>query len=268
MSTVTGEAGALSSTMLTDPPRVRSTGTRASRILGGLTLAGMAWLAVFGLVLSKPDAVMGESVRYLYIHVPAAWMAYASFACTAFCGVMYLWPRTRSLAWDRFGAASAQVGLLFIALCLVTGMLWGRMTWGQFWTWDARLTLTALLAILYVGYFAIRNLPATAHQRAKRSAIVAIIAFVDIPLIRYSVDWWRTLHQTATIDLDPTIDNSMAFTMFVGAVTFTLAFAWLMLHANRVQMLEGAAESSGLDDAIAARHAEARHEAGAAGGVA
>jgi heme exporter protein C len=239
-------------------PRVRSTGTKASRVLGLLSLIGIGWLVLFGLVISRPDVTLGESVRLLYVHVPAAWMAYASFACTAFCGVMYLIPRTRSLAWDRFGAASAQVGLLFIALCLVSGMVWGKMTWGLYWTWDARLTLTALLAVLYVGYLAVRGLPATPHQRAKRSAIIAIVAFVDIPLIRVSVDWWRTLHQDASIDLDPTIDGSMAFTLFVGAVSFTLVFAWLLLHANRVQMLEAAAETSGLDAAIAARHAEAR----------
>ena len=136
------------------------------------------------------------------------------------CSVLYLWPRTRSLTLDRFAGASAEIGVLFTGLALVTGMLWGRPTWGVFWTWDARLTSTALLFLLFLGYLAIRRLPAPPEQRAKRAAIAGLIAFIDVPIVHLSVEWWRSLHQDATVarrDLDAQLDGTMLFTLFLVA---------------------------------------------------
>jgi heme exporter protein C len=235
----------------------RGTGTKGSRILGLASLVGLAVLALYAFVITPADVVQGESVRFIYLHVPSANLAYLAFALTAFSGVMYLWKRTRSLVWDRLAGAAAEVGLLFTGICLITGMLWGKMTWGVYWTWDARLTTTALLFVLFLGYVAIRRLPAPFEVRAKRSAIAGIIAFVDVPIVHLSVEWWRTLHQRSTIKtLDPTIDGIMLFTLFMGFVVFLVVFTWLLWHRYRLAVLEDRVEERGLDDAIAERLAE------------
>jgi heme exporter protein C len=236
-----------------------TTGTKGTRILGVLALVGMAWLVLFGLVLSPADEVQGEAVRMLYIHVPTAWLAFLSFGVTALGSALYLVPKTRSLAWDRMAGASAEIGVLFTALTLVAGAIWGRLTWGVYWTWDARLTTTALLFVLFLGYLAIRRLPTTPEQRATRCAIAGLIAFVDVPIAHLSVQWWRTLHQQATIKTigDVEISGSMLFTLFVGVVAFTLFYLWAMLHKTRVMRMEDALDEHGLELAIAERRAEA-----------
>ena len=127
-------------------PQVTSTGTKATRVIGALALVGLGWLLLFGLVLSPPDENQGEAVRMLYLHVPTVWLAYLAFGVTALGSIFYLIPKTRSLAWDRLAGASAEIGVLFTGLTLVAGAIWGRITWGVYWTWDARLTTTALLS--------------------------------------------------------------------------------------------------------------------------
>jgi heme exporter protein C len=238
---------------------VTGTGTKATRVIGIMALVGLAWLLVFGLVLSPPDEVQGEAVRMLYIHVPTAWLAYLAFGVTALGSGLYLFPKTRSLAWDRMAGASAEIGVLFTGLTLVAGAIWGRITWGVYWTWDARLTTTALLFVLFVGYLALRRLPATHEQRAKRCAVAGLIAFVDVPIVHLSVSWWRTLHQPATVKSIGNVDisGSMLFSLFVGVVAFTLVYVWLMIHKMRVMVLEDELDDRGLDLALEERRAEA-----------
>jgi heme exporter protein C len=238
---------------------VATTGTRGSRLLGAAALVALAALLVLGLIVSPDDIVQRETVRLMYVHVPSAWLAYLSFFVTAACSVLYLVPRTRSLTWDRIAACSAELGVLFTALALITGSIWGNLTWGVFWTWDARLTSTALLFLLFLGYLALRRLPAPPAVLAKRSAIAGIVAFLDVPIVHFSVEWWRGQHQEPTIlraDRDPQIDGTMLFTLFVGVVAFTLVYLWLMLHRNRVAMMERTLDEQGLEQAIAERHAE------------
>ena len=119
--------------------------------------------------------------------------------------LLYLWPRTRSFFWDRLAASAVEVGAVFSALTLVTGSLWGRPVWGVWWTWDARLTSTALLLLLEIGYLALRRVPADPDVRARRCAVAALLVAVDVPIVHFSVDWWNTLHQGGTI-LDPGFD--------------------------------------------------------------
>jgi heme exporter protein C len=133
------------SSSLDASPRDRVTGTQFTRGLGILVLAGMVLLVVLGLFVSPADVNQGESVRIMYAHVPGAWLAYLAFVITGISSAAYLWKRTRSLTWDRIAGASAEVGVLFMGISLVTGSLWGRITWGTYWTWDARLTTTAFL---------------------------------------------------------------------------------------------------------------------------
>ena len=232
------------------------TGSRASRIIGILALLGVAALLFFGLVASPADKVQGDSVRLMYIHVPVATVAFLAFGVTAFCSVMYLWKRSQF--WDLAAGASAEIGVVFTALTLVTGSIWGRPTWGVFWVWDARLTTTAILLVLFLGYLAVRRLPADPEVRSKRAAIAGLIAFVDVPIVHFSVEWWRTLHQGPTISrLDPQIDGLMLFSLMLGIVVMLVVYLWLMIHRFRVEYLLEQVEAHGLEQAIAERRAEA-----------
>ena len=239
--------------------RDRVTGTPFTRVLGFVTLAGIVWLVFFGLVVTPPDRDQGESVRIMYAHVPGAWLAYLAFVVTAISSAMYLFRRTRSLVWDRIAGASAEIGVLFMGISLVTGSLWGRITWGMFWTWDARLTTTAFLFITYVGYLAVRNLGGTHHQRARRSAVLALLAVLEIPLVHFSVRLWNSLHQEASVagNTDVTMDGLMLFTLFLGVIVFTLMYVWMLMHRQRVLTMQDMMDDVGLDAALRERRAEA-----------
>jgi heme exporter protein C len=212
------------------------------------------------LFVTPADVNQGESVRIMYAHVPGAWLAYLAFVVTAVSSAAYLWRRTRSLTWDRIAGASAEIGVLFMGISLVTGSLWGRLTWGTFWTWDARLTTTAFLFVTYVGYLAVRNLGGTHHQRARRSAVLALLAVLEIPLVHFSVELWNSLHQEASVagNTDVTMDGLMLFTLFLGVIVFTLMYVWLVLHRQRSLAMQDLIDDTGLDAAIAARRSEVR----------
>ena len=237
----------------------RATGTRATRVLGIVTLVMLGWLGLFGLVLSPADVDQGDAVRIMYVHVPTVWLAYLAFIVTAVCSALYLFGKRHSLGFDRVAGASAEIGVVFMALTLISGSLWGRITWGVYWQWDARLTTTALLFVTYIGYLAVRGLDGTRERRARRSAVIGLLAVVEIPLVHWSVRLWRSLHQEATIldtDLDVDIDGLMLFSLFVGVVAFTLLFVWLLLHRSRTIALDDLLADRGIDRAIAERRAE------------
>jgi len=237
-----------------------ATGTQATRVLGLLAIVVMLWVVVSGLVFTPQDVVQGESVRIMYVHVPSAWIAYLAFILTAVASASWLIGKKHSMGFDRFAGASAEVGVMFMAITLLTGSLWGRLTWGEFWQWDPRLTTTAFLFVTYLGYLAVRRLDGSAEQRARRSAIMALLAVLEIPLVHFSVVIWRSLHQGATV-LNPSgdvkLDDLMLFTLFSGVVGFTLVFLWLVLHRQRTMLLVDVVNSRGLDAAIADRRAEA-----------
>lgn len=233
----------------------RPTGTRFTRVLGAAVILGMAWLVLFGLFLSPNDEKQKAGVRILYIHVPTAWLAYLAFIVTGVSSAAYLFKRTRSLTWDRIAGASAEIGVLFMGITLVTGSLWGRISWGIFWTWDSRLTTTAFLFVTYIGYLAVRNLGGTHQQRARRSAIIALLAVLEVPLVHFSVKWWRPLHQQESV-AEGKLSGLMLFSLFVGLIAFTLLYVWLLLHRQRVMAMEDALDDQGLDVALAERRAE------------
>jgi len=225
-----------------------------SIVLGWTALAALITLAILGLWVAPPDAVQGDAQRLMYVHVPAAWLAYLAFGVTALASVLYLWRRTRSPVWDRVAGASAELGVIFTGLCLVLGSMWGRPVWGTWWEWEARLVSTAVLFFLYVGYLALRRIPGPG--RAKRCAIAALIAFVDVPIVHFSVEWWRTLHQQATVfnpDLNPEIHGTMAFTLVFGVLAFTLLYVFLLDRRYTLETLEEGREERELEQAIAER---------------
>ena len=170
------------------------------RSLGPLTLGTLVLTFIMGLWVTPPDAVQGNLVRLLYVHPAIAWVAlYVSFGTTTIASALYLWPRTRSMAVDRVAFCAMEVSALFIALTLITGSIWGRPAWGVWWVWDARLTSSAILLILALGYLALRRANDDPLQRARRSAVFGILIAVNVPVIHFSVQWWKTLHQGATV---------------------------------------------------------------------
>lgn len=218
-----------------------------------LALAGISLFAWLALAVAPPDAVQGDAQRLMYLHVPAAWVSYAAYFVTAGCSVLYLVPRTRSARWDALAGASAEVGVVFTALTIVDGSLWARPIWGIWWTWDARLVTTAVLFFLYLGYLALRRVPGATHVRARRSAIVAIIAFADVPVVHLSVIWWRTLHQQPTVlnpELAPRIHGMMLATLLLGVLVYTLVYLHLLLHRYALARAEGRREELILEWAV------------------
>lgn len=244
------------------------TSSRGSRIVGALALLTLAATALYGLVLSPADEVQGDAARLLYLHVPVAIAAYLGFAITAVSSIV--WLRRRTEFWDLLAGASAEVGVVFTGLCLLTGMLWGRPIWGVYWVWDARLTSTLMLFILFIGYLALRRVLVGTPNRAKWSAVAGIVAAIDVPIVHESVNWWRTQHQTATLSATGSqIGGLMLFSLMLGMVGMVLLFWWLLIHRFRLQYLEARIDEIGLDQAIALRRAEASGHPGplAAGGT-
>jgi heme exporter protein C len=213
-------------------------GYRAQRIMGVAMLVGLAATAVIGLFAVPPDATQGDVQRLMYVHVPAAWVTFLAFGAVFLASVAYL--KTGRIQWDRVAAASAEIGVQFCALTIVLGSLWGRPVWGTWWTWDPRLTTTAVLLLIYVGYLSLRKVADSPARRARWSAVIGVIGFIDVPIVHESVVWWRSLHQQATVLRPgaPTIAGSMLATLLLGFVTFSLAYGYLMAVRLRVGRLE------------------------------
>jgi len=226
------------------------------RGLGISVVVALAITAVFALWISPRDIEQGEAVRLLYLHVPTIWIAFLAFFVTALSSVLWLVPRTRSTTWDLLAGASAEVGVVFTGITLVVGSLWGRPTWGTYWVWDARLTTTAILFFLYLGYLALRRTGSTAEERGKRCAIAALIAFADVPIVHFSVTWWQTLHQSGTVfnnKISVQIHGSMAFTLLWSVASFTLFYVYLVMRRLQLAELEEGLEERELEIAITER---------------
>lgn len=238
------------------PDAIAGVATTTSRAIGVLAIITMTWVAVAGLFLTPTDANQGDAVRIMYVHVPTAWIAYLAFIVTGLASLGLLLKKTSSLMLDRVAGACAEVGVLFMAMTLISGSLWGRLTWGTFWAWDPRLTTTAFLFVTYVGYLAVRRLGGSPQQRAQRSAVIASLAVLEIPLVHFSVVLWRSLHQSASVlspDGDIKMDGLMLFTLFSGVVGFTLTFLWLVIHRQRLLAMNDVIEERGLEAAIRER---------------
>lgn len=213
-------------------------GSRSVRYLGLSAALLLVSSAVFSLVVAPPDALQGDVQRLMYLHVPAAWLAYLAFTVTFLASVACL--KTRSLSWNHIAHGSAEVGLLFTALAIALGSLWGKPVWGAWWTWDPRLTTTAILLLVYVGYLGVQRLPANPLQRAKWAAVVGIVGFLNIPIVHFSVIWWRSLHQPPSVIRDggPSIAGSMLAALLLAVAAFTVLYAYLLVVRFRVARLE------------------------------
>jgi len=236
-----------------------STGSRTTRVIGWSAVVGMAILLWLAFERTPADLRQKDAVRLLYVHFPTVLVAYTAFIITTVGSIAYLWKRSRW--WDLVAHASAEIGTLFLALTLITGSIWGRPTWGTWWEWgDVRLMTTLMLFLMFLGYIAVRSLDVDRTVRAKRSAIVALIAVLNIPIVSQSVTWWedRTLHQQSAATRDGVYYQDLTlFTLFLGLVVFALMFSWLLVHRFRVGWLEAQIDRYGYETALAERRAEA-----------
>jgi heme exporter protein C len=236
----------------------RGTGTVVTMTLGIAAVASLAATYAVGLSL-PPTYEQGDYSKLIAVHPGLAWASYVAFGVTALASALWLWPRTRSLSWDLLAGASAEVGAVFTALTLVTGSIWGRPTWGVWWVWDARLTLSALELMLLLGYLALRRVPAASEVRARRSALAALLAVLVVPVNHFAVEWWRTLHQEGSLDLTPedSLDGKFVVAMILGFLAMTLVYAWLTAHRYRLAQREEELVADDLDAALEARRREA-----------
>jgi heme exporter protein C len=212
-------------------PSIQNKWARPIAAIGAVALVAHLTL-VFG--FTPDDDLMGFVQKIMYLHVPSIWVAYLAFFIVFACSIAYLWKRDS--AFDRVARASAELGVLFCGAALATGSIWGRPTWGTYWVWDARLTTTLLLFLIFVGYLLLRAYSPPGERQARSAAVVAIVGFLDIPLIHVSVEWWRTLHQPSTLFKlgaegapKPAMPPELLWPLFSGLVALTIVYAALML---------------------------------------
>jgi len=210
---------------------------KATRILGALALFFVVLGLYWGLVMAPPDAYQGDTQRIMYLHIPSILIAYLSFFIVFVGSCLFLWKRERRD--DVLAYAAAEIGVLFTALTIIEGAIWGKPTWGVWWTWDARLTLTAILLLIFIAYLMLRALIEEEDRAAVCGAILGIIGFLDIPLIHMSVYWWRTLHQPPSIlrpDKAPwdNIHPAMLVALGLNFVAFVLLYFYLLSRRIRL----------------------------------
>jgi len=212
----------------------------ARTILGAAAVILLAAAAYVGLVASPPDAFQGAYVRIMYAHVPTAWVAYLSFTIVFVNSLLYLWTRRR--AYDDVARSAAELGVLFTGLALATGSIWGKPVWGTWWTWDARLVTTAILFLISIGYLLVRELADDRERGARAAAVIGIVGFLDIPVIHFSVVWFRTLHQPASVIRgDVKLAPPMLAALLLSLLAFTVLYGYLLALRLRLQRLESAA---------------------------
>jgi len=221
---------------LANPARFRRF---SQRVLPGLGFATVLMLAVgvyLTFFVSPEDYQQGKTVRIMFVHVPSAWLSMGGYAMLAALGASLLvWRHPLAALMAR---AAAPVGASFAAVCLLTGSLWGRPMWGTYWVWDARLTSMLLLFFLYLGHIALSRAYDSPERGDRAAAILALIGVINLPIIKFSVDWWNTLHQPASITrLDaPAIHNSILVPLLWMAVSLLFLFVWLVLLRTETEI--------------------------------
>ena len=191
----------------------------------------------FALIFSPPDYLQGDSVRIMYVHVPAAWIGLASYTSIAFLSIINFIFKTKNL--NLVTKSIAPIGLMFTCLAIITGSLWGQPTWGTWWVWDARITSMLVLAIFYILFILTQKLISQEDQANRISSIIVIFGLINIPVIKYSVDWWNTLHQPASIKLDgsSTIHSSMLVPLMLMLLVLLLYCALIFLMKYKTEII-------------------------------
>ncbi|MBV9020144.1 MAG: cytochrome c biogenesis protein CcsA [Ktedonobacteraceae bacterium] len=208
----------------------------SSLILGVLSFVGMM-ISIWMIFLYAPtDAIQGQPQRIFYFHVPMAWIGMLGFIVLTIAGIVYLC--TRDERWDWVARASAEVGAVFLTLALILGSIWGKTTWGTWWTWDPKLTTALILWFIYVGYNMLRSYMGYTESSARAGAVFAIVGVIDVPIIYEATNWWRTLHPPAQVGVAGALPNTVVATLLVSLTTFTLLYSFLMVQLYHLQKLQ------------------------------
>ncbi len=212
-------------------------------------LVGVALLLVgsyVGLFVAPAERHMGEVQRIMYVHVPTAWNALLCFTCAFVAAIGSLW--TGRERWDATLVAASEAGIVLNGLLLVQGSLWGRATWGVWWDWDVRLTTSLILLLLFIGVLSLRSFAAGIERKASLTAVAAIVAYVDVPLVYFCVRWWRSLHQ---IQSSPaTVDPAMVLPLRLNAFGLLFAAIWFIVRRARLELARRRASETALPDRI------------------
>lgn len=218
--------------------------------LGVVALGLWLWATGWGLAFSPPDYQQGDSVRIIYWHVPAAFFSLSVYVAMAMASAVGLIWRMK-LAF-MVARACAPIGAMLTALALFTGAVWGKPMWGTWWVWDARLTSELVLLFLYLGVMALQQAFSNRDTADRASAILAIVGVVNIPIIHFSVEWWHTLHQGATLSkfAKPSMDVSMLWPLFCSLAAFAVGIVWLILLRTHHQILQREAQSHWLKESL------------------
>ena len=204
-------------------------------------ITGIMMLAnlYFIFMVAPTDAVLGNVQRIFYFHVPIAIMSFLAFFLVFIASLMYLFKR--SLKWDSFAYASAEVGVVFVTLALITGIIWARPVWNTWWTWEPRLTTTMILWLIYVAYLMVRSYAPNQSKGAVYAAVVGIVGFVDVPIVYYSVVWWRSIHPSPVVGpfaQSDALDGTMALILLFSFITFVFFFAYMVMERMNVRTME------------------------------
>lgn len=231
-------------TLRTPPTELATRGpdedARTRRLWGLLAAVSLAVLLAMAFWYAPEDANQGAAQRIFYIHVPSAWIGFLAFAVVFVASIAFL--ATGQRRFDDLAAASAEVGVVFTTAVLITGPLWGRPVWGVYWTWDPRLTSFLMLWLIYLSYLVLRGYVPEPIRRARFSAVLGIVGFLDVPIVYLSARWWRSEHPTQFVVEGGELPPEMLVTMLVGVVAFTFIYLYLLSVRRRIARLRAAAE--------------------------
>lgn len=221
------------------PPKV-GPAAAGGRALVRLAAAAMIAGLYLAFLWAPTDVTLGHVQRIFYVHVATAWNAYLAFTVVLVASIAYL--KTRRPAWDRIALSSAEVGVLFTTLVLITGPIWARAVWGVWWTWDPRLTTTLILWFIYVGYLVLRAAIEEPERRARVAAVFGIIGFIDVPIVHFSVVWWRSIHPNIIGQGKMELEPAMLVALLVNVLAFTLTYLALLEARTRLEEQKQAVE--------------------------
>jgi heme exporter protein C len=214
------------------------------RLWGIATLVTLPILLAMAFFYAPEDANQGAAQRIFYIHVPSAWIGFLAFAVVFAGSIAFL--KSGRRVWDDLASSSAEVGVVFTTAVLITGPLWGRPVWGVYWTWDPRLTSFLMLWLIYLSYIVLRGYVPEPVRRAKFSAVLGIVGFLDVPIVYLSARWWRSEHPTQFVVESGDLPVQMLITLIVGVVTFTFLYLYLLSVRRSVARLRAQRELEGV----------------------
>lgn len=223
---------------LANPVRFLKFSKFATPIFGVLALITMVWGLYLALIKSPPAIEHGQAVRMMYVHVPAAWSAMMGYTALAIASlVSFIW---RHPLADSAAKSFAVPGAAFTFLALITGSLWGKPAWGTWWQWDGRMTSVLILFFIYIGYLALWNIIPERKRAARLASILAMVGFINIPIIKFSVDWWNTLHQPASISTPgaPGMPPEILWPLFMMMTAYSFLFGWLALRGIEADIVK------------------------------